>query len=78
MTEVRGNKFLMLLLCQAHDVSVASRMNKKTLSNKLIEAITTPSHILSVSHVDDRQYRVTENTDVDGHIRIRIRLTDSS
>ncbi|CAB3976768.1 ATP-dependent DNA helicase PIF1 [Paramuricea clavata] len=68
----------LLLLCQAYDVSVASRMNKKSLSNKLIEAITTHSHILSVSHVDDRQYRVTENTDVDGHIRIRIRLTGSS
>lgn len=60
-------------LCQAYGLRVSSRSLKPALAEELLGAISQNNCIPNTDLVDDRQFRIVENSaDADGHIRIRL------
>ena len=78
-------KFQLIFLCQAYGVKTKSRSSKLVLAQDLLNAIsrhstntnTTPEDgsILDTSQnpLDDKQFKVVESLESDGHIRLRLR-----
>ena len=65
----------LIRLCKAYGVDRISKCNKKALSRKLISEILSKPNVLDILPIDNRQYAIAENTSLDGHVRIRIRVT---
>ena len=53
---------------------MSSRYPKSVLADSLLDAIAEHNYIPFMGPVDDRQFRIVDNSDSDGHIRIRLLL----
>ena len=65
----------LIRLCKAYGIDKTSRCNKKVLSRRLMKEIQCKPNVTDILPIDNRQYAVAENTSLDGHIRIHIRVT---
>lgn len=66
------SKAQLVSLCEAYDLRLSARSSKSVLAEALSNAIRQCAYVPLISSVDDRVLRVTESTELDGHIRIRI------
>ena len=65
-------KTQLIALCQAYGLRVSSRSTKTVIGEALLNAIAENNCIPFSVQVDDRQFRIVEKSNSDGHIRIRL------
>ena len=63
----------LIALCQAYGVRTTSRSSKLVLAQDLLNIIPVHTFIPNTTPVDDRQFRIVETSESNGHIRLRLR-----
>ncbi|XP_068710130.1 uncharacterized protein [Montipora foliosa] len=59
-------------MCQAYGIKVSPKSSKSVLAEALLNAIPKHNCIPMANLVNDRKFRIVENTNADGRIRIRL------